>query len=310
MGRRLLFGALLVCCLTTALEAESRQPRFLTFSAKDRNGIFLRDLKAAEVTLRIGNKPVEVRYFGYRDVDTALAFLIENSPRTAQYNVSMPQFGRINIVDQVRYTLSGGYLQNIVENGAAMIAEFHRELTVLQDFTSDEYLLSAALDKMKPNVASLDKENIPIGRMIGRGVDMLRARPEKRKALVLFTTVVDRDSINHLDEYEEMLRFFDVDLYVVSFARGRNASGFGSTHAEKINSLFFRRLTEETSGKLYLTGEYVFLDEFMDDLRTRLANSYTLGFYVDPVEERTEHEVELTIDRPKCEANYRKKLVF
>ncbi len=309
MGRNLLLGALFLF-LSADAQAESRQPRFLTFSAKDGNGIFLRDLKAGEVTLRIGKKPVEVRYFGYRDVDTALAFLIENSPRTAQYNVSMPQFGQINIVDQVRYSLSGGYLQNVVENGAALIAEFHRELTVLQDFTSDGYLLSAALDKMKPNAASLDKENIPIGRMIGRGVDMLRARPEKRKALVLFTTVVDRESIKHLDEYEEMLRFFDVDLYVVSFARGRNASGFGATHAEKINSLFFRRLTEETSGKLYVTGEYVFLDEFMDDLRTRLANSYTLGFYVDPDQERTEHEVELSIDRPKCEANYRKILVF
>lgn len=310
MGRNLLLASLLLFVCGVSSLAEPRQPRFLTFSAKDGNGIFLRDLKSGEVKLRIGKKPVEVRYFGYRDVDTALAFLIENSPRTAQYNVSMPRHGRVNIVDQVRYSLGGGYLQTVVESGTVMLAEFHRDLKVIQDFTGDEYLLSNALNRMKPNVASLDKENIPIGRMIGRGVDMLRARPEKRKALVLFTTTVDHESIKHLHEYEEMLRLFDVDLYVVSFASGRSGSTFGRTHAEQVNAFFFRRLTEETSGKLYLTGEYVFLDEFMDDLRTRLENSYTVGFYVDADQERSEHEVELTINRPKCEANYRKKLVF
>ncbi len=308
MARKLLAAAVLFALFGPHLSGESRTARFLTFSAKDRNGIFLRDLKPQEVTLTVGKQPVEVRYFGYRDVDTAYAFLIENSPRTAKYNVSMPQFGQINPVDQVRYSLSGDYLQSLVEGGAALVAEFYKELTILQDFTGDEYLLSNALNRMTPNAAGFDKENIPVGRMIGRGVDLLRERPEKRKVLVLFTTIVDRESLGHMDEYQAMLRLYDIEFFAVSFAS--RPGGPGRSHPEQANAFFFKRLTDETAGRFYLTGEYVFLSEFMDDLLSRLQHSYTLGFYVEPGEQRTEHEIDIKIDRPKCDVSVRRKLVF
>lgn len=309
MPEKRLVWTLVFLFAATHLWAGSRTPRFLTFSAKDRNGIFLRDLKPGEVTLKVGEETVDVRYFGHRDVDSAFAFLIENSPRTAKYNVSMPQLGRINEVDQVRYYLSGGYLQSLLQGGVALVAEFYQELNVLQDFTPDEYLLSEALHRMKPHASGLDKERIPIGRMIGRGVDMLRARPEKRKVLVLFTKTVDRDSLRHMDEYREMLRLFDVDFFVVSFA-SRPSGAVGRSHAEQANSFFFRGLADETAGRFYLTADYVFLREFMDDLLSRLQNSYTLGFYVDPGESRAEYDVEIQIDRPGCDITARRKLVF
>lgn len=309
MPHKRLVCAVLFVFSVAHLWGGSRTPRFLTFSAKDRNGIFLRDLKPGEVTLLVGDQPADVRYFGYRDVDSAFAFLIENSPRTAKYNVSMPQYGRINEVDQVRYYLSGGYLQSLLRGGTAMVAEFYQELNVLQDFTGDEYLLSNALDRMTPHASGLDREHIPIGRMLGRGVDLLRERPEKRKVLVLFTKTVDRESLRNLDEYRQMLRRFDVDLFVISFA-SRATGSVGRSHAEKANAFFFKRLTDETAGRFYLTGEYVYLREFMDDLLSRLQNSYTLGFYVDSGESRSEYDVEIRIDRPGCDVTARRKLVF
>ena len=309
MPKRWLAWTALFLMAAAQLPAGSRTPRFLSFSAKDRHGIYLRDLKPEEVTLMVGDNPVEVRYFGYRDVDAAYAFLIENSPRTAQYNVSMPQYGRINAVDQVRSYLSGGYLQSLLEGGTALVAEFYKELKILQDFTGDEYLLSEALNRMTPRASGLDKERIPIGRMIGRGVDLLRERPEKRKVLVLFTKTVDRDSLPHMEEYRQMLRLFDVDFFVVSFA-SRPTGSIGRSHVEQANALFFKSLADETAGRLYLTGEYVFLNEFMDDLLSRVRNSYTLGFYVDSDDARVEHDVEILIARPKCKVTARRKLVF
>lgn len=303
------WAALLFSLTASGMAETARESRFLSFSAKDRHGIFLRDLKPEEVTLLVGNQPIEVRYFGYQDVDAALAFLIENSPRTARYAVSMPHLGRVNIVDQVRYHLSGGFFDELALNSRVLIAEFYKELKILQDFSEDGYLLDGALRRMKPNFSPLDKENIPVGRMIGRGVDLLRQRPEKRKILVVFTTTVDYESAKNLEEYREMLRSFDVDLFVVSFA-SRQATGPGRSHTEKINRFYFKRLAEETSGRLYLSGEYVFPREFMDDLMTRLTHSYTLGFYVSPGEQPAEHSIEIKIDRPKCDLTYRKKLVF
>ena len=62
--------------------------------------------------------------------------------------------------------------------------------------------------------------------MLGRGVDLLKDRSERRKILVLFTAVVDRESYKNLEEYRQLLRHENVDVYVVSFAR-RFPTGVG-----------------------------------------------------------------------------------
>jgi hypothetical protein len=162
---------------------------------------------------------------------------------------------------------------------------------------------------MRPNVSSIEASNISIGRMLGRGVDFLRNRREKRKVLVLFTTTIDRDSVTNLREYQDMFRFSDVDLYVVSFA-SRSAFGPAYSGVEKVNRSSFLSLVGETGGSFYLSGEYTYVDEFLDDLTSRLVNSYTIGFYVYPGQERRRHSVDIKIDRKKCRLKYRKKLIF
>lgn len=283
--------------------------RYLTFSARDENGIYLRDLKREEVSLSIDDQPIEVGYLGNKNVETAFVFMIENSPRTAPYPVSMPQWGQINILDQIRYHLMHGALRPVVENGAALLAEFYREIKTLQDFTSKDYLLEEALYKMAPNSTGIEKERIPVGRALARGVDLLRARPEKRKILVLFTTTIDRDSYRDLDEYREMLRARDLDLYVVSFA-ARFPTGPGFTFEEKMNTHYFRRLASETGGKAYISGEYVYVPEFMDDLMSRLANSYTIGFYIQPEKEPRPHSIRLKVRNDKIDVTCRQKIVY
>ncbi len=301
--------AVLFLTLTPVAAAASRQARYLNFSAVNKHGIFLRDLDPSEVKLLIDQRLVEIRFLGSQNVSTATVFLIENSPRTAQYNVSMPHLGRINTIDRVRFHLMDGFIESMVKVGPVLIAEFYRELELLHDFTDRDYSLVEALRRLKPKVAYLDKENIPVARSIGWGADLLRNRPEKRKLLVLFTTVVDRESLANLDEYREMLRDLDLDLYVVSFA-SRASGGIGYTHTERANRFFFKELTDETSGRFYLSGEYAYNYEFLEDLRARLTNLYTIGFYVQPSPKPETHKIRLEIDRPGCDITHRKVLIY
>lgn len=292
------------------LEAsELREPRYLTFTAQDRHGIYLRDLKMEEVSLYLDGEPVEVRYLGYRNVDTAFAFLIENSPRTAQHARSVPQWGMINIVDQVRYHLMNGFFGPVVETGPVLLAEFYQEFQVLQDFTAEDHLLELALSRMQPHFTGLDRENIPVARFLGRAVDVLRERPERRKILALFTTTIDRDSYQALDEYQQLLRRTDVELYVVSFAP-RFASGPGYAFEERMNTFFFRRLVGETGGRAYISGEYVYVDEFMNDLMTRLANSYTIGFYPPAEPNPKGWQVRLRVRDDRTRVTHRERLSY
>ncbi|MFB3903627.1 MAG: hypothetical protein ACE15E_09250 [Acidobacteriota bacterium] len=296
--------------LAGVVHADSREPRFITFAAKEKSGIYLRNLKLSEVSLLVDDRPVEVSYLGYKNVETAIAFILENSPRTAPHTVSMPQWGRINPIDQIRYQLVSGYFDQLVKNGTVMIAEFGKETRLLQDFTDDEFQLEDAINRMQPNSLELMPENIEVGRAFAFGLERLRKRPEKRKVMVLVTTTVDRESYKNMEEYQETLRRNDVDLYVVSFAP-RFPPASGTTFEEKMNRYFFLNLVEETSGRLYLSGEYAFISEFTDDLKTRLENSYTLGFYPpDPGPEPSDHDIKIVARSDKVSVTHRKKMIW
>jgi VWFA-related protein len=220
----------------------------------------------------------------------------------------MPQWGKINPIDQIRYQLVSGYFDHLVKNGTVMIAEFAKETKLLQDFTADEFRLQDAISRMEPNSLELMPENNEVGRAFAFGLERLRKRPEKRKILVLITKTVDHESYKNMEEYQETLRRDDVDLYVVSFAP-RFVSTLGATFEEKMNRFFFMNLVEETSGKLYLSGEYAFISEFTDDLKTRLENSYTLGFYPpDGGSEPSDHEIKIIARNEKINVTYRKKI--
>ena len=286
-----------------------RQSIYLTFSARDQNRIYFRDLNKEEVALYLDDQPVEIRYFGYRKVPTAFAFIIENSPRTAPFARSMPQLGQNNIVDYVIYGLMDGVFPPLVEMGPVLLAEFYKEFSIVQNFTDDDYLLDDALVRMQPNWTGLDKENIPVARMLGRGVDLLKGRNERRKILVLFTAVIDRESYKNLEEYRQLLRYENIEVYVVSFAR-RFATGVGNTFEQRMNTYYFRNLVKETSGHFYISEELAYIDDVFVDLKSRLANSYTLGFYVESGDEPTEHKVEIKILRGKSDISHRPILIY
>lgn len=290
------------------MQASDRQARFIHFSVRQKNGVYVRDLKAEEVRLSLDRKPVEIRYFGYQNVDTAFAILIENGPRTARYNVSRPQYGEVNLVDVVRYYLVEETIPALAELGEVWIGQFYQDLETVHDFSDQDWELIQSIQDMKPRPQGLDLENIPVARFLGRGVDLLRTRPEKRKILLLVTATVDRESLQHLGEYRDLLRISDIELYVVSFAPRTAAAGSSGT--ARFNPYYFNKLVTETGGKLYLSGEYVFPGEFMNDLTTTLAHSYTVGFYVQPGPRRAARTVRLEVDREKIKVQHRKQLVY
>ena len=145
--------------------------------------------------------------------------------------------------------------------------------------------------------------------MLGRGVDLLKDRSERRKILVLFTAVVDRESYKNLEEYRQLLRHENIEVYVVSFAR-RFPTGVGNTFEQRMNTYYFRNLVRETSGHFYISEELAYIDDVFVDLKSRLANSYTLGFYVEAGDEPTEHKVEIKILRGKSDITHRPILIY
>jgi hypothetical protein len=306
---------LLVCLFlgkSPSIIAESPGPskvRYLNFCVKNKDGIYLRDLKPAEVILKLDRKPVEIGYFSYREEETVLVLLLENSPRTVKYPISVPQWGQINPIERFRVEMLSDFFPRLTQLGPALLAQFYREVEVLQEFTEHPDLLLQALYTMKPNYLSVHFDDPQVGRALGRGIDWLRNRPERRKMLVLFTTHIDRESYGNLDEYRDMLRLSETEVYVISDAE-RFVSGPGYSFEQKMNRYFFHKLVEETSGRVYLTGEHDNFDSLFTDLKGRLTNTYTIGFHTDSADEPKEHSVEVEVLREKCQLSHRRVLVY
>lgn len=285
------------------------ETRFLSFSVKERHDIFVRDLKRQELELYIDEKPVEIRYLGGRNVETAFVMLLENSPRTAQHAVSNPHFGQVNTIDRIRWEMMDDFFLPLTRQGPVLMGQFFEKLEILQDFTEEEYELMNALQRIEPNFARIMHNQIEIGRILGRAYELLQARSERRKLIVLFTTTIDRESYKHLDEYRSLFREANIEVFIVSFSP-RTVSGPGWTFEEKMNPYFFKKLAGATSGKLYLTGDYTYLEELFTDLKGRLRNHYTIGFKVSPGAVPKEHSVELRVNRPETEVSCRDTIIF
>ena len=286
-----------------------KEIRYLSFVAKNRHNIFVRDLDQDEIEFKLDGELVEIGFFGFRDITTAYAFLLENSPRTAHFAISMPQAGRVNPIDRIRYEMTYDFFGPLTGSGSVLLGEFFKEVKILQPFTDQGELILYAMNSMQLNFTGVMFDDPEVGRVIGRGVDLLRDRSEKRKVMVLFTTTIDRESYGNLEEYQLMLRNVDLELYVISYAP-RFVSGIGHSFTEKMNRYFFRNLVQETGGKALVVGEYAYLDELFTELKGSLQNSYTIGFYVHPDKKVSDHEVELKLKREKCKVSHRKYLVY
>lgn len=289
--------------------AEQREVKYLSFTAKDRFDIFVRDLEREEIRLRVDGEPVEVGFVGSSDVSTATAVFLENSPRTSPYLVNIPRRGRVNPLDRVRYEMLYNFFDPLCRLGPVLLAEYFDELEILQDFTAVDSLLANSIHAMEPMSTGIVFNNIEVGRILGRGVDLLRDRQERRKVLLLMTTTIDRESYQNLEEYKLMFRNTNIDLYVISFAV-RFPSGNNFSFEEKMNRFFFRDLVRETGGRAYITGEYTYFEDLFTDLKGRLLNSYTVGFYVRPSGKVEEHEIEIELDREDSEVTHRPILVY
>ena len=287
----------------------ARDVKYLNFSAKNKHDIYLRDLKVDEIELEIDGKPVEVGFFGSQDVHTSFVVLLENSPRTARYAVSMPQWGQINPIDRIRFQMYYDFFPQMTDHGRVLLGEFGQEIKILQEFTSHPDVLARALHELQPNHLDLSISDPEVGRALGRGVDWLKDLRDKRKFLILFTTHIDRESYGNLEEYRDMLREVDVEVYVISYA-SRNPTGLGRSFEEKMNKYFFQKLVDETAGWLYLVGSYAYLEELFTDLKGRLHNNYTIGFRAESSGQPEEHKVKVKVLRDKCRVAHRKILIY
>jgi VWFA-related protein len=184
---------------------------------RDKKGALIQNLTKEDFTLQVDGKPQTIRYF---DKDT-------NLPLTLGLLVDISQSQR-NVLDEER-TASGTFLDQMLTNpkDQAFIAQFARQTELLQDLTTSRPLLQKALKEIDtPGPASADDDSDSRSHSRGGTVlydalflaaDELMSKQTGRKALIILSDGVDRNSKENLVRSIEAAQRADTIIYAIYF---------------------------------------------------------------------------------------------
>ena len=184
---------------------------------RDKKGALVQNLNKDDFSLQVDGKPQTIRYF---DKDT-------NLPLTLGLMVDTSQSQR-SVLDEER-TASSTFLDQMLTNpkDQAFVIQFARQTELLQDLTTSRPLLQKALKEIdSPGASSTDDDTDTRSRARGGTVlydalflasDELMSKQTGRKALVILSDGVDRNSKENLVRSIEAAQRADTIIYAIYF---------------------------------------------------------------------------------------------
>jgi len=155
------------------------------------------------------------------------------------------------------------------------VIEFKEEATLLEEFTSD---IPDVIDTLNGLVAS-------------RGTAMLDALyvaadyagkegKNQRKAVLVITDGLDKDSVYKMSEVVEHLREIEVQVYLIGFISDlEKDTGLFKRSPQKQAETLLSKLAEETGGRAFFPKELSEVHAIADQISTDLRSQYSIGYY-------------------------------
>jgi VWFA-related protein len=183
---------------------------------RDKKGALIQNLTKDDFTLEVDGKPQTIRYF---DKDT-------NLPLTLGLLVDISQSQR-SVLDEER-TASSTFLDQMLTNpkDQAYIIQFARQTELLQDLTTSRPLLQKALKEIDTPSPGTDDDSDSRSHSRGGTVlydalflasDELMSKQTGRKALIILSDGVDRNSRENLVRSIEAAQRADTIIYAIYF---------------------------------------------------------------------------------------------
>jgi Ca-activated chloride channel family protein len=177
----------------------------------------------------------------------------------------------------------GRFLAEVNPGDEFFLITFNQDATLVSAFTQDtaSLLSEGALRRPSGQTAIWDA--------VYRGLDLMRAAKNARKALILITDGEDNSSRYSPSEVREFAKESDAQIYAIGEP---GELGYGSEEIEEIVQL--------TGGRAFFPNSLSSLDYYADLIRAELRNQYVLGY----VPARKEHDgkwrkIRVTLDQIK-----------
>src|SRR5271170_497475 len=257
---------------------------------RDKKGALIQNLTKDDFILQVDSKPQTIRYF---DKDT-------NLPLTLGLLVDTSRSQR-DVIDEER-TASSTFLDQMMTSpkDKAFIMQFAGQTELLQDLTSSRPLLQAALKEI--DTPSPDSSNDSGGSRRGGGTtlydalflasDELMRKPTGRKALIILSDGVDRNSKENLVKSIEATQRADTIIYAIYFKgqesqqnspqhAGRGGGNNGGNYPSQSHvdgKKILERMAQETGGRLFEVKKNQDVAQIYNQIADELRAQYRLGY--------------------------------
>jgi Ca-activated chloride channel family protein len=206
--------------------------------------------------------PQEIKFFTREQVPVSLVFTIDTSGSMRQ---------KLDTVIKA----SSNLVKESKAGDEMAIIEFKDQPELLEEFTGDT---QDVIDTLQSLVASRQTAMLDA---LYLGADYAsKEGKNRRKAVILVTDGLDKDSYYKFNEVVDHLREADVQLYLIGFTNDldKDSSLFSKSPKTKAEALL-TKLADETGGKAFFPKELSEVHTIAQQISTDLRTQYSIGYY-------------------------------
>jgi len=167
-----------------------------------------------------------------------------------------------------------GLIRQMRPDDEAFLVQFKTEADLLQEFTSNRRALEAALGNLYTSggTALLDA-------IIATADHAQEKGKRRRKALVVITDGLDKNSSAKEKKVMEVMKQDEVQVYLVGFVDEENSGGFfGGSPAKKAKELL-TRLAEDSGGRAFFPTDVKETPAIAAQIAKDLRAQYVISYY-------------------------------
>ncbi|MFY9558202.1 MAG: VWA domain-containing protein [Blastocatellia bacterium] len=234
----------------------------LDVTVVDQSNKPIMDMKREDFIVTEDKVPQRIDHFSRDQVPVSLVFAIDTSG-SMRPKLDTVVKAAVNLAKETRQGDEMG------------VIEFKDQPELLEEFTGD---VNDVIDTLQGLVAS--RQTAMLDALYLAADYASKEGRNRRKAVILVTDGLDKDSYYKFNEVVNHLREVDVQIYLIGFISDldRDSGLFKKSAKDKAESLL-NKLAEETGGKAFYPKELSEVHTIAQQISTDLRTQYSIGYY-------------------------------
>ncbi len=248
-------------------------PIYVSASFMDKNRLYLDNLSREEVRVLEDGEVREVAFLASDEIPIVYGMLFDRALFSrADRSYELLRWNQSNVPPVVAAVSTAYQLVDLcMSTQVGWVGVYDQELEVALGFSQDAHRVKEAIQQLRGRKTT---EESDFYSAVFGAVDALRQRHEKRRVLIVFLEVLDRNAGERIKPLKNLLSASNVELFVASFA-SRFGPGYGLPPLASQTAL--KELSDCTAGSAFFKDTAT-VEAMGRRISDQIRSFYTIGF--------------------------------